>query len=297
MDLLITGADGFIGTALCRRLHGRIPILALSRRPHIDTSGIRWIRADLQSPDFVASLPPRVDAVVALAQSRRYRDFPDAAPEMFDVNLRSLHQLLDWARAAGVSRFLYASSANVYARSDEPITEQGEIAPATFYARTKRMAEMLVDSYAGCFDVTTLRLFTVYGPGQQGTLIPSLVERIRDGRDVELQGEHGLRLSPTAVDDVARIIESLLLRRRTSRDIELFNLGGPEPLTVRDLAVTIADALGLTPSFAQVEGPEPRGWVADTSRLAAALGPLALRPFATGVHDILHHAHEQLPAS
>ncbi len=266
MDVLLTGADGFIGRYLGPRLKRAHRVLAVSRSAG-PAEGVERVRLDLSDPHFERALPPRVDAVVALAQARDYRLFPEKALEVFEVNATALLRLLDWSRRVGVRRFVYASSANVYPRSAGPIAEDDRPGPGAFYGRSKYIGELLVESYAACFSCTVLRLFTVYGPGQTNMLIPNLIERLHQGRAVQVEGEEGLRLSPIHVGDVCRVFQAVL--EEGSAPYSVLNVGGEEAVGIRGLAEVIGRVMGTTARLEFLGGAEPGGWVADCRRLRA----------------------------
>ena len=247
------------------------------------------INADLSQPGFETALPPRIDAVLALAQSRHYREFPGWVNDVFEVNVRSLLRLFEWARQAGVSRFVYTSSANVYALADRPIREDAPLAPGTFYARSKVMGEMLAESYSAFFPCQVFRLFTVYGPGQTGALIPQLVEHVRDRVPVRVEGERGLKLGPLHVSDLCRVFEVCLEAKTPAAPFGLFNVG------------RVRDARHQRPGRRNWEGPRPRRAVRVSARpRAGRLGRRRRRscgkainwrtflPFAEGIRRDLH---------
>jgi UDP-glucose 4-epimerase len=290
MRILLTGATGFIGSHLRRALAaaGHEAVCVTRAVPPVDapTAGCQWIQMDLaQAP----SPPPAtgIDAVIYLAQSRAYREFPAKAREMFAVNASSLLAVLDWARTVGVRAFVYASSANVYPPSAAPLPESTPLQPQSFYGRSKQIGEMLVSSYADYFQCTTFRFFTVYGPGQTGMLIPSLVERVRGGLPIQVQGVAGLPLSPVSVGDATRFLIAALTTRRPAPDGDVFNLGGPEALNIRRIGEQIGEALGRKPIFETLEGPEPLGWLPDATRLLAAFGSTPAVTFRDGIRQMV----------
>lgn len=289
MKILVTGATGFIGTRLIPRLveEGHdVTCVARSAREKPALAGAhRWLVLDLAA----LQVPPesvKADAVIYLAQSRRYREFPDQARDILAVNANAVLTMLDWARSRGVRSFVYASSANVYGAGPEPLVESAPMAPASFYGQTKQIGEMLVGSYAEFFECTTLRLFTVYGHGQAGTLIPSLVDRIRKGDPIQLQGADGLRLSPVVVDEAAHFLAKAIELRSEGR-AAVFNLGGPEGLNLRQLSQQIGQAVGREPVFNELRGPEPGGWLADLSALREAFGSVPQVRFRDGIRQAI----------
>jgi UDP-glucose 4-epimerase len=288
MEILITGATGFIGEHLRSELVPRHLVLATTRGAAMTESpNLIWRQADLSYSAFVSALPPHVDAVVCLAQSRAYRQFPDQVEDIFNINVRATLSLLEYARKAGASTFLYASTANVYRQSSQKISEDWPVEPATFYARSKRMAEMMVESYAGFFDAVVLRLFTVYGPGQKEMLIPNLIDRVRQNRSIQVQGKYGFKISPIFVGDVTDIIIRFLERKTDLMGSHIFNVGGDEALGVYDLGLVIGETLALAPRFDYVPGEEPAGWVADSSRLKRELGLAGFLPFREGMKNVI----------
>jgi len=290
MRILLTGATGFIGSRLRRALAatGHEVVGVTRSAPPTDPPDVQcqWIRMDLEQPP---ARPPvtGLDAVIYLAQSRAYREFPAKAREIFAVNATALFGMLDWARTERIRAFVYASSANVYPPSAAPLPESTPLGPESFYGRSKQMGELLVASYADYFHCTTFRFFTVYGAGQSGTLIPSLVDRVRNGQAIQVQGRSGLPLSPVYVEDVTRFLIAALEPRPPARDGDVFNLGGPEALDIRRIGEQIGEALGREPIFETRPGPEPLGWLPDATRLVATFGSSPAVPFRDGIRHMV----------
>ncbi|TAL11706.1 MAG: NAD(P)-dependent oxidoreductase, partial [Nitrospirae bacterium] len=118
MDILLTGATGFIGSHLRKALSVTHQVSAITRGACKEERGrVIWISADLEQANFTDSLPEKLDAVLVMAQAREYRDFPEQVWPIFNVNIRSLIALLEYARCHGAKKFIFASSANVYQRS------------------------------------------------------------------------------------------------------------------------------------------------------------------------------------
>ncbi len=289
MNVLLTGATGFIGGHLRTRLTQRHEVCALVRErgKFKDEGNSTWTQADLSDSTGELVLPGRIDAIVCLAQSKAYRDFPEKAWEVFSVNVSSVMRLLEYARQHGVKIFVLASTANVYRPCHELISESHSPDPTSFYGRSKRIAEMLVESYAAYFRCVALRLFTVYGPGQAGTLIPSLIERVRNDEPIQLPGGSGLRLTPVYVADVCRIIQAAIETEDASPGFEVFNVGGDEELSIHQIGSIIGDVLGASPRFEIVTGDQQGGWMADNSKLKEQFRDLNLTPFLEGISRTL----------
>jgi nucleoside-diphosphate-sugar epimerase len=233
--------------------------------PAVD--GVTWVRQDLSRPLDEDALPSALDAVVHLAQSERYRDWPDGAEDIFDVNVQSTFRLLRYARRAGAGRFVLASTGGVYAPRPEPIGEDAPLACPGPYFRSKRMAELLLDDYAGELRGVVLRLFFVYGPGPGQTLVPRLAERLLADEEIAIEGDPGMRMNPIYVDDAAGALEAALELDRG----EVINVGGGEVVSITDLVRRLGVALGREPRIRHT-GSSGGDMVADVSRMRELLG-------------------------
>ena len=244
------------------------------------------LAVDLSRPLDPAALPERLDAVVWLAQSNRFRDFPEGADDMFQVNLAQLHGMLEQARRAGARRFVYASTGSVYAPSGSPLTEDsptGRAGELGFYAASRLAAELLVGSYKDVMDVSILRFFFVYGRGpKRDMLIPRLVDTVREGKTVTLAGEAGIRINPLNARDAAAAVEAAL----SLSGVNVVNVAGPEILSIRDICDVSGKAAGVEPVYQTQPDARPQDVVADITRMKALLGAPAIG-FREGVSDLL----------
>lgn len=248
----MTGAAGFIGSHLLRTLRERHEVHGLVRslpnEPWSD--GVQWIEHDLKQPVAGSHLPSKLDAVVHLAQSSNYRDFPAQSQDIFDVNVHSTFQLLEYARQAGAGCFVYASTGGLYGFSDHEFVEDDPVAsvhadrtnPLSFYFSSKLAGEQIVTSYQRFFSTVVLRLFFVYGEGQKNMLIPSFVEKIKGGQPVVVQGNRGIRINPSHVKDTARAFEAAMGLTGST----VINVAGDEVVTVTELVGLIESVSGHT---------------------------------------------------
>jgi UDP-glucose 4-epimerase len=273
MTLLLTGATGFLGRALVPLLVRRDRVVALHRpgtHPP-ELNGVQWVPQDLAQP-LTQDLPDRVDAVLHLAQSRRFREFPDGAVDVMAINVLATTRLLDYCRRAGGSTFLFASSGAVIGRSARCIREDDRPAPDTLYGVSKHAGEQAVAQYRSLFRCHALRYFFIYGPGQRSMMMPSIVERIASGEDVQLAGDDGISINPVYVDDAARATAGVLDLAEHST----INIAGPETVTIRELAEIIGLELGIEPRFARV--PSQPDLVASIARMSNLLTPPTTTP-------------------
>src|SRR3954451_12340643 len=245
MNVLVAGATGFVASHVIPQLvRAGHRVYAAGHDPArlarlAQLSGATPIVWDLAQPGLPEGLPERVDAVVHLAQANV--PFPDHAGTMFEVNAASVVRALDYARRAGVDRFVFTSSGSVYGGGDRPWREDDATGGRDFYAATKIAAERTVLAYAPSFRTTILRLFAPYGPGQSGRLVPNLINRVRSGQPVMLKEGRGPRFNPLYVDDAVQVLAQALESdgQRGQTPPQGLNAGGGEALSVREMAETI----------------------------------------------------------
>lgn len=255
-QVLVTGANGLLGRNLCQHLVVQgmdvVGIVRKHSKP-LESPNPGLIELDFSSNWPEDELPAKIDTIIHLAQSSKFRDFPDNALDVFKVNIESTARLLDYAKRSGVKQFIYASSGGVYGNSPQAFRENSPIPPPSqlgYYLGSKTCGEILVQSYASIFQVVVLRPFFMYGPNQnRNMLIPRLMDNISAGNPVSLQGEHGIRVNPVHVDDASKAVAACLKLNESAT----FNIAGPEVLSIRQISEGMAQYLGVSALFKQQE--------------------------------------------
>lgn len=281
MRILLTGAGGFIGRHAVARLEEEHEVCPLLRKA--PDASREWIEQDLAQPLDLSLLPKRVDAVIHLAQSHRYREFPAGAEDVYDVNVHSTFRLLEYARAAGAQLFLLASSGGVYGYSYETLVETSPTKPLNFYLTSKHLAESLVGNYQALFATVVLRFFFVYGPGQEQMLVPTLIEKVRKGDQISIAGRPGQRINPIHVADAVEVFSPALGLARS----DIFNIAGDEIVSIRELVGVIEEATGENAHVRHVEPEHAGDLVADNSRMKKMLGVHPRTSLLEGIHSML----------
>ena len=252
--VLITGAHGFLGAAVLQAATPQDGLVGVARTSvrHSGDATVPVIRADLSQRGWSASLPEHADIVVHLAQSARYHDFPHGSSDMIAVNIDSTGELLEWSRTHGVSRFVFASTGNVYRPSNAELTEESPCEPASMYAASKLSAEHLVRQYGAYFDCVSLRIFGLYGPGQKKGFIPGIIDRVQNGQELILAAGIGIRTNPLFISDAVRALESVC-RAPSKVGSSVFNLGGSTAHALPEIAAIVGTAVGQSPNLRTVE--------------------------------------------
>jgi nucleoside-diphosphate-sugar epimerase len=284
--VVVTGANGLLGRELLVQLAQTHDVRALVHRaPRDPIRSVQYEVVDFAVDWSLNALPETADAIVHLAQSAHFRDVPARALEVFQVNITATARLLDYAWRTGVQRFVFASSGGIYGNGTQPFRENSPISQPDslgYYLGSKVSGEALVSSYAKFMKVMILRFFFIYGQRQNRTmLLPRLVDNIRTGQPVTIQGENGLRLNPIHVTDAAKAVVASL----ESESSAIYNIAGPEILSLRALCNEIASLVGSDALFQTAPG-EPYDVVGDIGLMRAHLHEPTISP-RVGIRDIV----------
>jgi UDP-glucose 4-epimerase len=283
--VLITGGAGFIGSHLARRLRdgGYEVVIAddlstgsVANVPE-DIELIRIDLGDRAAEQALAGL--EADVICHLAgQSSGEKSFDDPVGDL-DANTRSTALLSAWALRTGVSTFIQASSMSVYGQPERlPMTETGPTAPISYYGASKLAAERILAIAAGQgLRTVSMRMFSVYGPGQDLTELRQGMASIYlaymlAGREIPVTGPLDRQRDLVHVDDVVEAWMRAIEHPVTGA----FNLGTGVTTTVAQLIRSLAEALGLDPDYPVRECPSSPGdqtrAQADISRAKQELG-------------------------
>ncbi len=305
MSILVTGGAGFIGSHLCETLLERGHSVAAIDNfdPHYPRAAkqrnlrglqfsnrFHFVEGDIQDRRLVRRLLRNhgVEAVVHLAARPGVQASLRNPGAAYRINAAGTFALLETLRDSRVQTTIFASSSTVYGRQEEggargPFHEDGPTAPVSPYGASKVAGESYLRVFSALdgFRHVTLRLFTVYGPRMRPDLsIPVLVSRALRSRPIPIYG-HPVR-DFTHVQDVVRAFILALERGRG-----VYNVGGGQPLPIRDLARAVIELTGSR-SRIMVRPPRPgdvpHTW-ADVSRARRELGWSPRVPLEEGLAD------------
>ncbi|MGW2252913.1 NAD-dependent epimerase/dehydratase family protein [Kitasatospora sp. NPDC001660] len=260
--IAMTGATGFIGSAVLHALHG-IEVRALARRvPSV--SGPSWVRGDLADEKALAELCDGADVLLHLASR-----ITGTAEECEAVNVRGTEAVLAAARRAGVGRIVHLSTAAVYGQGPHAGIGVDEVpaVPVSEASRTRLLGERVaLDAGA-----VVLRPAVVTGPGDRW-VVPAVAELVRR---VPVRWEGGeARLSLVDRADLARLVVAVATAGPAVPS-GVHHASHPEPVRAGDL-LDVLDALGLVTAPTGPAVP----WDECRRLLAAAPGRVSERQFA-----------------
>lgn len=278
-SILVTGASGFLGSAVVRHLAGQgAKVIATGRNTSrlnaIETACARTITCDLA--DGWQGECPQLEAVVHCAALSA----PWGRKAEFErSNVDATRNAIALARLSGVRRFVHVSTPSLYFRfaDQDQVSEETKLPPpVNHYARTKRAAEDLVLE-AGDLDPIILRPRAIYGNGDT-TLLPRLIESARRG-PLPLMRDGRAATDMTHVDDVvSAIVAALSLAGRPAHRI--LNISGGTPLGLPDVIATACAKAGVEPRWRKVSFPAVYAF-ARAAELMAKLSPDRPEPTIT----------------
>ena len=257
--VLVTGAAGFIGSALCNRLadHG-VPVRRATRRPGPQSD----LAADLGPDTDWRPAVEGVTHVVHLAGRAHVLSEHSSDPlaEFRRVNTAGTLTLARAAAEAGARRFLFMSTAGVHGRvAGRILTEDDPFSPATPYAVSKAEAEQGLSDLGGPMEVVTLRPPLVYGPGAPGNF-GRLVRLVGRGVPLPLGSATGRR----SFVYVANLVDAIIAGLTGPGQGEALCVTDGTDLTSAELVERVAAALGRRSRLV----PVPQVLVETAARLA-----------------------------
>lgn len=267
-NILVTGADGFIGSHLTELLLKEgYNVRALAQYNSFNNWGwledvydpnLEIVTGDVRDPDFCRHITRGCDTVFHLAALIAI-PYSYTAPDSYvDTNIKGTLNMCQAARDLGVEKLLVTSTSEVYGTAQYvPIDEKHPRQPQSPYSATKIGADAIAKSFYNAFDlpVTIVRPFNTYGPRQSArAIIPTIISQIANGaREIKV-GD----LSPTRdfnfVTDTARGF--LAIAHSEGTNGEEINIATGTEVTMKETLLTIADVMG-----ADVK------WVTDPARI------------------------------
>ena len=282
MKILVTGAAGFIGSALSIQLLDRgdevvgidnhndyyDPALKEARLVrHIDHANYTHIRMDIEDGKAVETLflDHNFDGVVNLAAQAGVRYSLENPLAYINTNIVGFTHILEGCRHSNVKHLVYASSSSVYgANTSMPFSIHDNVDhPLSLYAASKKANELMAHTYSHLYGLPTtgLRFFTVYGPwGRPDMALFMFTKAILEGEKISVYNYGNHRRDFTYIDDIVEGVTRVLDHPATpnlewsghspdsgtsASPWRVYNIGNNSPVELLDYIGAVEDALGI----------------------------------------------------
>ena len=288
MKILVTGAAGFIGVFLCKRLledKNNEVIGVDNLNDYYDTSlkderlkmltcskNFSFIKGDLSDIKFVEDLftKNKFDMAVNLAAQAGVRYSIDHPDIYIQSNIIGFYNILEACRNHHVKHLVYASSSSVYGGNTKvPFSTDDKVDnPVSLYAATKKSDELLAHAYSKLYNIPTtgLRFFTVYGPmGRPDMAYFSFTNKLIKGETIEIFNYGNCKRDFTYIDDIVEGIVRVMKNAPEKKDGEdglpvppykIYNIGNNKPENLLDFVNILSEELikaGVLPKDFDIE--------------------------------------------
>jgi len=305
LKILVTGAAGFIGFHLCKRLLedgytvagvdnlnsyysfklkkdrlAELGIEKLKENAWIKSNSkdnFKFLKADISKKKIIEQVfeEQKFEVVINLAAQAGVRHSLDNPHAYTSSNIEGFLNILEGCRNYPVKHLIYASSSSVYGDNKEvPFkTSQHLDKPVSLYAATKKANELMAYTYSHLYDIPTtgLRFFTVYGPwGRPDMAYFKFTNLIKQGKQIDIYNNGEMYRDFTYIDDIVESIKKLIpIAPEGEVPSELFNIGYGSPVKLLEFVEILEKHLGVVAkkNFMPMQpGDVPRTW-ADTADL------------------------------
>ena len=270
MKFLVTGAAGFIGFYVSKRLlaagHQVVGIdnlndyydvnLKQARLDLLKHDNFSFYKIDLADREIMAALfaDERFDRVINLAAQAGVRYSLENPNAYADANLIGFLNILEGCRHNNVRHLLYASSSSVYGMNRKmPFSTDDSVDhPVSLYAATKKANELMAHTYSHLYGLPTtgLRFFTVYGPwGRPDMALFKFTKAMLEGKSIDVYNFGKMKRDFTYIDDIVTGVYNILCNPpkpdHAGVPYKVYNIGNHNPEKLMDFIRTLESCLGM----------------------------------------------------
>ena len=325
MKFLVTGAAGFIGFHVSKRLlndgHQVVGIdnindyydvkLKESRLEQLESPSFTFYKLDLADHDGMAKLfeTEQFERVIHLAAQAGVRYSLENPYAYADSNLTGYLNILEGCRHNKVQHLLYASSSSVYGlnRKMPFSTDDSVDHPVSLYAATKKANELMAHTYSHLYSIPTtgLRFFTVYGPwGRPDMALFKFTKAMLEGKSIDVYNYGKMKRDFTYIDDIVEAIVRIQdvipqpdpewtveegSPATSSAPYRVYNIGNSSPVELMDYINALEQALGLEAkkNMMPIQPGDVLNTSAETQALYKTIGFKPETPVQQGVKNFV----------
>jgi UDP-glucose 4-epimerase len=302
---LVTGGTGFIGSHVVDRLaaEGAAEIVVFDkvvREENLEESSeagtVRVVTGDVGEPEALAEAAEGVAGVFHLAV------LPlgpcEQNPRLcLDVNVVGTFNVLEAARSVGAQKIVYSSASSVYGDTSETMDEGHALGARTMYGASKIAGEYFLRAFHDLYglDYVALRYMNVYGPRQEGGLIPAVLGRILGGDAPVIAGDGSQSFDFVHVADVASANVAAMAAEVSA---EAFNVSSGDEVSVREIVERLIALTGsaVEPVYDHAQRVLMSRRVGSNEKLAGAVRWRPAYDLENGLRDVVERARSKATA-
>ncbi len=274
MNILVTGGAGFIGSNLVGRLlkeKNSVAVLdnmSTGRKeflkPYAHKNNFKLMAGDILDRNKLDSSMKGMDIVFHLAACSDVRK----SSTSLNQNVLGTYNVLESMKANNVKKIVFSSSQAVYGMSKKPVTEEyGPLAPESLYAASKISCEAFLSAFCSLYNMKSwiFRLANIVGKNQTHGVVYDFIQKLkRNPSELEILGNGKQTKSYMLVGD---LIDGMLFAlKKSDKDVNIFNLGSIDRISVDNIAKIVASEMGLKKVRFRYTGGT-RGWIGDVPSL------------------------------
>ncbi len=283
MRILVTGGAGFIGSHVVDRLindghyvavidnlsSGRLEFI----QHHMRDKNFRFIKGDLLDSSLLKKVVKDFDVVYHIAANPDVRVGAKDTKVHFEQNVVATYNLLEAMRINSVGDIVFTSTSTVYGEAEEIPTPEdyGPLVPISLYGASKLAAEAFIMAYTHIFGIRAViyRFANIVGPrSTHGVIYDFIVKLKKNPKELEILGDGTQIKSYLYVEDCVDAI--IFGYEHRKKDVEIFNIGSEDWISVRKIADIIVDEMGLKDVAYRFTGGK-RGWKGDVPKMLLSI--------------------------
>lgn len=299
MNILITGASGFVGKTLLRKiasnsLFSNAKIVLLTGEKIDGYTCVLHKNYTFEKSDFAKAGVDKIDVVIHLGSAvpRTRDDYRIENGYKFMTNIRNTVHLYENLPNVP-KKFIYISSVDIYKNDGEVISEQTPLTSDTLYAASKIMCEQYLTEKAKTdgFVLQILRLGQIYGVGEEvySKIVSSFVRQIENGRQIKIFGDGKEFRSQLLVDDCCDCVLQAVSFDDAKGPV---NLVSAQAVSIKDLVMTIYKIAGKQPDVVFGDAPAGRSNRFDNTKMKT-LFKMTETPLEEGIRAYVNYYRKE----